>query len=136
MPVCTGTLVGLHESWVKILKYTLQPTGERDCLTYAELVTVLAGAFNITNDRPLGGKLQTIPDYSDYILVTANQLPIGQTSTTRSYDDKMDDNVGSTRLSYYLLDSMLSIWRSLRGWLVGIYTLPLRPLFSLVGFAP
>ena len=73
-------------------QYTHQHTGEGDCLTYTELVTVLAGVVNITNDQLLGAKLQTTVDYLDYILVTVNQLPKGHTSPSPPKDYEMDDN--------------------------------------------
>ena len=57
IPVCPGPLFGLIEPCIKILKYYIQHTGEGDCLTFAELVTVLAGTVNITNDQPLEAKL-------------------------------------------------------------------------------
>ena len=73
---------------------------------YAELLSVLARAANIANDRPLGIKTLTNEDYAP---VMASQLLIGRTSTIPPIDYENEDEESLTRRGKYRAE-LLQVW--------------------------
>ena len=108
---------GLSEARVKAVKSTLRHmlattmAGDKPTLSYAELVTVLAQAANIVNDRPIWARVLT---EGDVVPLTVNQLLLGRTSTTsmeaRELGEENEYKVSSKHVDH-LLDTWWSLWR-------------------------
>jgi hypothetical protein len=108
---------GLAEARVKAIKQTLDHmlattlVAGKPTLHYSELVTVLAQAANIVNDRPIGAKQMT---EGDLVPVTVNQLLLGRTSTTGPRHGTRDAEEDFKACSAYhdnLLDTWWALWR-------------------------